>query len=633
MASGVPILSLWTDLQAAGGTRVGYLRLWSNGKTTLREDGDDRFTFTLDRTDGLIASVLVGYAVRAEYLDAEVEEWIIERTTDRWPSDTLDVECAGARVWLAERVLIYTEAGATGTSAFTSTGTATEILTALAATTNWPSWVTTGTIDATDECTLTLSSATGLSAIVGLRDAVNAVRAVASDPVVFRFRRVSGASWVIDLITGATAGAVIASGKNLVGMAVQRDRTQQATALAPVGAGNVMAEEALFRIRYQQAPSGGMIELGIEALDGKATIVLEDNQFNGQYLVDSAGTIMQILDTQYVAICSKVWVADSHTVVAPGTCRLARNSSGDPLLTFPWPSAPSPARVGFLTDTTKARKMNWVFIPGMDQYDSGILRGWTETIDSGTAAFAVESTTFETGASGRSYSVASGTAAHTAHTIGGSTGYIDGAYRAGTWTIGCRVYSSNSASSSSRDVYFTHIKANGVSQTALTGTTSANWTGTTSSWQTIEFTFAMTGTADTTFEIRLDFNLGASAGSSAKKIVVDRVWLFRTGIDDGDDTLYGSQMTDLIFNANRQLRATGGDAPASYVVQVADLYRDNPTGYPNDALAPYTTARLVVPERSVDETLRVVSVSRQLDAPLSATLQLGAVRGRLTTLI
>jgi hypothetical protein len=633
MASGVPILSLWTDLAAASGTRVGYLQLWSGGQTTLREDGDDRFTFKLALSDALASSVAVGYVVRAEYLDAETEEWIVQRVTDRYPADVLDVECGGPRLWLADRVLIYDESGATGSSAFTSTGTATEILTALEATLNWPAWVTTGTIDVTDECTLTLSSANGLGAVVGLRDALNDIRTITADPVVFRFRRASASSWVIDLLTSVSAGAYITTGKNLVALAIQQDRTAQRTAIAPVGAGNIMAEEALFRIRYQTAGTGahtGQNELGIEAIDGKATIVLEDNQFNGQYLVDSAGTTQEILDTEYTAIVSKVWVASS--VVAPGTCRLARNSSGDPLLTFPWPSAPTPARVGFLTDTTKARKMNWTFIPGMDQYDSAILRGWTETVLSGSAAFAVESTTYETGASARKFSMASGTALSTGSWVGGSTGYIDGAYRAGTWTIGCRVYSNSPSSGSSRDAYLS-IKANTVAQSLVSGISTVNWTSTTSSWKTIEWTFAMTGSADTTFEITVQASLGSSGGSSAKSIVVDRVWLFRTGTDDGDDTLYGSEMTDLIYNANRQMRATAGEPATTYSVDVADLYRDNPSGFANDALAPFTTVRLVVPERSVNETLRVASVTRNLDKPLLASLQLGTAKGRLTTLL
>ena len=178
----------------------------------------------------------------------------------------------------------------------------------------------------------------------------------------------------------------------------------------------------------------------------------------------------------------------------------------------------------------------------------------------------------------------------------------------------------------------TSITANG-SGPSLTGTDVLTWTGTTSGWQTAEVEFTMTGTTDTTLVPTITMVLPATGSSHTKTITIDRAWMFRKDIDDGDNTLRGSQMTDLITNAQRQLRATNGAAPASYVVQVADLYRDNPSGYPLDALAPYTTARLVVPERSVNESLRVVSVSRQLDAPLSATLQLGAVRGRLTTLL
>jgi NADPH:quinone reductase-like Zn-dependent oxidoreductase len=67
-----------------------------------------------------------------------------------------------------------------------------------------------------------------------------------------------------------------------------------------------MAAEALFRIRYQTGPSGGMIELGIEAIDGRATIVLADDQWNGYDLVDGAGTVMEILDTEKAAICREV---------------------------------------------------------------------------------------------------------------------------------------------------------------------------------------------------------------------------------------------------------------------------------------------------------------------------------------
>jgi hypothetical protein len=109
--------------------------------------------------------------------------------------------------------------------------------------------------------------------------------------------------------------------------------------------------------------------------------------------------------------------------------------------------------------------------------------------------------------------------------------------------------------------------------------------------------------------------------------------LFRKDIDDGDDTLVGSQITDLLVDSQRNLLQGGGDAPTTYTVQVADRYRDDPTGFPDDELAPMTLARLDVPDLGLDTTQRVVQVVRTLDRPLQTTVQLGALRRRLTTLV
>lgn len=630
MAAGIPQLSVWTDLQAAGGTLLGYLRSATSAETTIRENGDDRASFRVALSDGMAAQITEGRVIRAEYDDDEIEEWIVQRTTDAFPEDTLSVECSGARNWLAERVLTIDEATGSGVSTFTFTGTSSAILTEYTTSfPEWPSWITVGTIDPTDSVTLTVANQNGLQAVLALLEAANLARPVADDAAVMRFRRLSNTEWKIDFLTALASGAYLETGKNVAAYSATKDRTQQFTAIAPTGADNTMAAEALFRLRAATGPSGGQYAVTVEALDGRSTVVLGNDQWNGYYIVDSTGAAHEVLDT-VVGTPATIYVPDSALPVAPGTARLARNSSGDPLLVFRAPGAPTTGKVAFLTDTSKTGKINWTFVPSFDQYDGGVLRGWAETITvNNGATFAEDTANFETGASARKFTYTGSNTNNQCTWVGGSGGQFDGAYRAGTWVLGVRAYSEGSATSQ-RSVTIT-VKANTVAQT-LTGTNNVTWTGTASGWQTAQVTFAMTGTADTTLEVTVAGGLVLlTPGSGTNFVAIDRVWLFRQGVDDGDNTLVGSEMMDLVNAAQRQLRPNDGAAPVTHNVTAIDRYRDDPTGFPLDELAPYTTARLVIPERSLDTSVRIVEVRRDLFQPLRTTIQLGALRRRLTS--
>lgn len=624
MAAGIPFVTLWTDLAPAGGTILGAVKDWTDGQTTLQEDGDDRLSLQLAMADPMAASCTPGRVLRCTYDDGEVEEWIIQRRTQRWPEDLLTIEALPPRVWLAERLPLYDTTGA-GSSTVTYTGTPTAILTTLQGEPGWPAWLVTGTIDLTASVTISVTASNGLAALLALRDAANALRDLDDDPAVLRVRRVDDTEYAIDLTTAVTAGAYLTPQKNLLRLSTLDDRTQQQTEVLVAGENGVLASEAYFRVRYEAGTSPN--ELGIEAVDGHNTIVTADDQYNGLYLVDGAGVVHEILDTEVASPVSKVFVAGA--VTAPCVARFARNSAGDPLFAIPSTSS-EPRRVGWLANTAFGRRVNWAFVPAMDQWDAGVLRGHTLSAQSGAPTFSEETTIRETGTSALrcTTSDTSGTA-QTGQVVSSTGGQFVGTLRAGTWVVGMRLYSEASASLA-RAAQVSSVRANSVGQT-LSNVVNANWSLATSGWATATAEFTLTGTADTTIEWTMLLALGASNVANTRTIVLDRVWLFRKGVDDEEDTLVGSEMMDLFLGGQRVTSLTGGAAPRTYQIDVADRYRDDPTAFPDDALRPMTTARIVLPAWGLDTTQRVVQVVRSLRQPLTTQLQVGALRRRLTT--
>ena len=158
--------------------------------------------------------------------------------------------------------------------------------------------------------------------------------------------------------------------------------------------------------------------------------------------------------------------------------------------------------------------------------------------------------------------------------------------------------------------------------------TSVSALGSSATFATLEGTFT-TNSGTLPNRPRLRISSTAVAGS---KYVVDRVWLFRDGVEDDDDTYIGNGPSVGFYTAQRALLRARTDGRA-YEIGVADRTRDNPTAFPDDALSPAMTARVIVPSRSVDVQQTIAEVKRDLLQPLQTTISVGALKRRLTRIV
>lgn len=259
---------------------------------------------------------------------------------------------------------------------------------------------------------------------------------------------------------------------------------------------------------------------------------------------------------------------------------------------------------------------------GINWCPNGQWRGWDTSTDpadwsaSGTCTCAqVTGATVETGTYALAFSSTSSTAilesalgqipTDVASPNGGSQ----------TWVLGMRVKRTAGAGT------LTLQYAVNATPTWVTAASSSG----SAAWETVEGTFV---TDATTIANLTRVRLKESSGS-ASTYHVDRVWLFRQGVDDASNTLEGCGPLAGLFEANHALlaRRTAG---STYELGVMDRYRDDPTAFPDDKLEVGQMARLIAPTRSLDTSLELVGVGTDELHPLNTTVQVGALRRRLT---
>lgn len=617
MAAGIPTLALYTDLPQAGGTQVAYLKDWANASATLAEDSDDRLTLTVARSDAAASSLTVGACIQAQYGDDTIEEWVVEGVDIQWPEDQVVVTCLGARAWLAEQYLIYDGTSTDeGTSVVEFEGSPETILDTLVARSDWPSWVIVGTVTPTRYMALTATNDNALSFILALVSAANTGRLGDESPYLFRFRRVSATQYAIDIVNTPTAAtAHLLPGKNLDGLSVRSDRSQQRTALVPVGTDNKLTGRAWWRIRYINPGPTGQKDVGVSSIDSYEKPILYDGQWVGKYLMDWAGTTYEILDSEVDSgTYGKVFISDSSFPSGAGWCRFVEDSGGTTPVVLHETDV-TPPRLGFASDPALAQRINFAYDPHFREWSGSSFTGWAVS----TGTWAQDTTYWETG--GGSLKLTTGTNASPHLILGSAGGTWPGELRAGDWVFGMRIYGKNVTNSLCR----MRVKDNTTTKGTITS--GAGWNASTSEWATITGSFSLTGSSASTYNIELD---GAGSGSP---VYWDRVWIYRLA-DDGDNSLSGSEAARLVSAAQHNSYSADqdpGTAPVTHTAKITDLYRSDPSGYPLEAIDPYTTVRLENPDVSIDTTLRVARVVRQLDEPKNTTLELGTPRRRLTS--
>jgi hypothetical protein len=597
---------VFSDLPAAGGTLLGYADFAMLSDTT-RLDGDDRLTGRIALQSPGASLITIGSCLEVTEPDGTVREWIVQVVRDDLVPDVLDVTALGARVWLKEHVVVRDGAD------FSITGTAPvdDALATLMATDEWPAWAVAGTITRTPSVAYTWTNTDGLAAVLSLVTASNAAEEVTleGETVRFVFRRVSASEYAVDLITAAASGSpTIIEGKNLSSFAVREDRTQQVTTVYPVNAGGVGIGEAAFSVRSFDA-GADTLELRDWAYRPDRLGVAYDGQWVGYYAVAPDGTAVEITDSW--AATQEIEVTDVTAFGTQSVCRIALNGSGDAIVA--------------LVDETTARKraevlagtwsaaINWLPNARFREWVSGTqVEDWAV---SGGASVARSTAEPVTGLYTADLTTTAADQFLTGEVLELPHDIISPGGGSQTWELGF-----HGRRTSGSGGLFLQYSVNGGGAWNNVGSSL-----TATSYTTISGTFA-TNAATIPNLISVRFR-SSSAGTSTFRI--DRVWLFRDGVDDADTTLEGCGPSTGLYEGNRRLllARNGG---RTYEVGIIDRTRDDPTAFPDDTFAVAQNCRLIVPARAVDTTQQVVQVARDLMIPTNTTVQLGALRRRFT---
>lgn len=291
------------------------------------------------------------------------------------------------------------------------------------------------------------------------------------------------------------------------------------------------------------------------------------------------------------------------------TVRFSRVSGGTPTVAIVDTDLPAP-RADWLSSSAFDRRTNWAPNGQYSAWASGVqVRDWTAT----GGITVAPSATHETGTQSVAITYAASTGALTAMPVLMPSTVVSPGGGTQTWRAGCR---------------YQIVSGPGggiLMQRSIDGGSSWSSVGsivTGAGWQTTETTFTTSASSQPPI---LRFARNASSGV----VLIDRVWLFRDGVDDGDDTVIGNGPAAAFYSAQREL-LRARVAATVHEVGIADRYRDDPTGFPGDNLAVGQQARLVIPSRGLDVTLPITQLVIDELRLLATTAQFGGLRRRLS---
>lgn len=601
----------YDDLPQAGGTLLGVVGPWLTLSDTRRIDGDDRLEGTLKANAIGASSVTKGICLQVTTPDGVVTEWIVQQVRDDLATDRLTITALAARVWLAEQVLVRSGTDTT----LSGSGALSAVITTLVATSEWPSWAIPGTFDVDPVISYSWSQANGLVACTAAAASADASEevALAGDAVRFVFRRVSATQYALDFLTSAASGSpALIQGKNITSFAIRDDRTQQATAIYPLNVSGAGISEAMFAVR---TVASNTFDVRDWAYRDDFLAIAFDNQWVGYYAIAPDGSASII--TSSSASLQQITVANA-TAWGTGnnaTVRFSPSASDDYTLAVV-DTAAMGRRNLILADGAWSAKINWLPNSRWDEWTSStVVKDWATTGGMTTNRLGTAGN-YETGTYGMEVVTGGTTGAVTVSEVLMPDEIVSNSGGTQTWRVGIR--------------YKRTVNTGATVSLERSVNSGSSWStvvtlGSSATFATLDSTFTTTS-AILPNRPRLRITSTAVAGT---KYVVDRVWMFRDGVEDDDDTYVGNGPSVGFYTAQRALLRARVDGRA-YEVGIADRTRDNPTAFPNDALSPAMTARVIVPSRSVDVQQTVAEVKRDLLQPLSTTVSVGALKRRLT---
>lgn len=595
-------LEVWTKFQCDGGTRDAVLALQDCSVLagTERITREDVVSFTVPKASVAAASLSLGRVIRFAYDDGSFTEWRIHELVDASGRDggTYRVSCRGLVYELRDLALIAATSGGVLSTAIAFEGkTATEVITALLA--YLPGWWAVGTVAPTTAVSLSVASdATPLRVLRELVTTLNA----AGDACELDIRRNGTTGYYIDLPSaiGATAGtADVRTAKNILRTDRTRSRETMANRIYPRGSDGASIEYAYWRVT---SVAGNDVE--VRQPESAAPAFLYDDQVNGLYLENDAGTRVLISDT--VAATSKATVSSSAGFSANEWCRIVADASGTGILKVDYPLATS----------TKVQIVDGGETAVTNLLDNPYMSRWTGSTSAPPTGWQ------------------SGTTPINTYTRNATATYI----RRGTYSLRCQT---TAGGQSVRTTLQNILPGRGTTYSAMVdvylvsgtwtvilrnqaGTSLASTAITTVGWNTVSHTGIGIGAATGLYlEILNTAGAPAECYVDSAQLTVGAAQSAWT-LGSGPASLYRRALLYLEENAYE---------PTRYVFSVADLNRLSPTEWPYDELVLGGSVRITNTELGITTTSRITELTRNYLNPAETTLVLERTTRTLTTVL
>ena len=590
-------LEVWTKFQCDGGTREAVLALQDCAGITGTEriTREDVLQLTVPKASSAADSLALGRVLRLAYDDGSFDEWRIHELVDQSGREggKYRVTCRSVVFELRDLALIAsTSAGVLSTSISFDGKTATEIVTSLL--TYLPGWWAVGTIAPTTA--VSLSVASDATPLLVLRELVKALNA-AGDACELDVRRNGTTGYYIDLPTaiGASAGeADIRTAKNILTSDRTRSREPMANRIYPRGSDDASIEYAYWRVT---SVSGSDVE--IRQAETSAPAVIFDDQLNGLYLENDAGTRTAITDS--TAATSTATVTSAAGYSANEWCRIVADSSGTGITYVSYPLAVSTKVL--VVDGAADGTTNIVDNPYMSRWPgstSAAPTGWSSS-GGGTYTQNTTATYIRRG----TYSCRCQFSAGAQYLRTATVNVLPG--RGTTYSAKVAVYR---VSGGLQAVLFNQagVSLGLVSLAATVG------------WQELTFDGAGIGAA-TGLYLQVQSTGVAECYVDSAQISVGATQGTWT-LGSGPASLYRRALVYLEDNAFE---------PTTYTLTVADLTRWSPADWPYDALVLGGTIRVTDTELGITTSSRITEITRDYQDPMRTTLVLQRVTRTLTT--
>lgn len=592
---------VWTSYQCDSGTRQAVLPIPDlvEMSGTMRTTGEDTLTLTVPKASSAADALSLGRVIRLLYDDASFDEWRIHELRDQSGSQggLYRLSCRTVLYELRDLAVIASIASGVLTTSVTYDGkTGTDVVDALLA--YLPAWWSRGTIAPTTAVSFTSNEATPL---LVLRDLVKALIS-AGDPCELQVSRVGTTGYAIDLpvaIGSSQPDADVRTARNILTSERTRTRETMANRIYPRCSDGTGIEYAYFKVT---AVSG--TDITIRQAETDAAALVFDDQLNGLYLENDAGTRTLISDS--VAITSTVTVASATGYAVGEWCRVCLDAAGSGMLKLDYPLAASP-KVAIVDVASATGVTNIVANPYLSRWTgstSAPPTGWNS--GGGTVSRNADLTYIRRG----SYSLRL-QGVNASSTVFSDTVNI----LPGRGTTYCAML----------DLYKVTVGAGltialcNQAGTAISSVSSGTGTG----WYSAVFTGINISTATGLFLRVTPPNLTTEWYVDSAQITV--------GATQAAWTL-GSGPADAWRRALTYLE-TYAFEPTGYTLSVADLNRWSPDEWPYDAFVLGARVNITDTELGITTSARIEEITRDYLQPLRTTLVLDRSTRTLTTVL